>query len=120
MPLARLLAEAAAASPDRRIEWRDPIAAFGRRGIEGVEPWLADGALAAFAIRVIWRAGERDDPAAAVKVLRAARRRLSAHLQADVDWALRALGPAVREAADPPPTGGAARAAAPRPRQRRA
>ena len=120
MPLTRLLADAAAAPPDRRIEWRDPIAAFGRRGIEGVEPWLADGALAAFAIRVIWRVGERGEPAAAVKVLRAARSRLSPHLQADVDWALRALGPAVREAAGTPPTAGAPRVPAPRTRQRQA
>lgn len=44
-----------------------------RRAIEGVEPWLTDGALAAFAIRVIWRVGEQGEPAAAVEVLRAAR-----------------------------------------------
>ncbi len=117
MPLAALLAEAAVAPPDRRIEWRDRIAPFGRRAIEGVEPWLADGALAAFAIRVIWRVGEQGEPAAAAKVLRAARSRLPAHLQGDVDWALRALGPAVRQAAVPP--AGAPGVSAPRARTRR-
>jgi hypothetical protein len=102
MRLARLLAEAAAASPDRRIEWRDQIAPFGRRAIKGVEPWLADSALAAFAIRVIWKVGERGEPEAAVKVLRAARGRLPVHLQGDIDWALRALLPTLRQAAVPP------------------
>ncbi|MGC8633238.1 MAG: hypothetical protein ACP5VP_00990 [Candidatus Limnocylindrales bacterium] len=118
MPLTRLLAEAAAAPPDRRIEWRDQIAPFGRQAIEGVRPWLADGALAAFAIRVIWRVGERGEPAAAVKALRGARSRLPAHLQSDVDWAVRALGPAVREAAANAPEAPAPRASALRTRQR--
>jgi len=99
MPLTRLLAEAAVASADRRIEWRDQIAPFGRRAIEGVEPWLADSALAAFAIRVIWKVGERGEPEAAVKALRAARGRQPVHLQGDIDWALRALVPMVRPTA---------------------
>ena len=77
-----------------------------RRAIEGVEPWLTDGALAAFAIRVIWRVGEQGEPAAAVKVLRAARSGLPAHLQGDVDWALRSLVPALRQAAAHATAGG--------------
>ena len=52
--------------------------------------------LAAFAIRVIWRAGELGEPAAAVTSLRAARGRLPANLQRDVDWALRSLQPMLR------------------------
>ena len=96
MRLASLLAEAAAAPPERRIQWRDRIAPFGRRAIDGVEPWLFDGVLAAFAIRVIWRAGELGEPAAAVTSLRAVRGRLPVHLQRDVDWALRSLQPMLR------------------------
>lgn len=98
MRLAALLEEAAAAPPDRRIEWRDRIALFGRRAITGVQPWLGDGALAAFAIRVIWRVGEMGEPEAAVKVLRAARGPLAPQLQSDIDWALKALLPAARRA----------------------
>ena len=110
MRLATLLAEAAAAPPERRIQWRDRIAPFGRRAIDGVEPWLFDGVLAAFAIRVIWRAGELGEPAAAVTSLRAARGRLPAHVQRDVDWALRSLHPtprplAAQAEADPAPLG---------------
>jgi hypothetical protein len=118
MPLTRLLAEAAAAPPDRRIEWRDQIAPFGRRAIEGVQPWLADSALAAFAIRVIWRVGERGEPAEAVRVLRGARGRFPAHLQGDVDWAVRALGPAAREAVAKAPTSSNPRVPSLRTRQR--
>src|SRR5450759_3060065 len=48
MHLARLLEEAQGASPDRRILWRDQIAPYGKRAIEGVEPWMTSGSLAAF------------------------------------------------------------------------
>lgn len=99
MQLARLLEEAQAAAPDRRIEWRDQIAPFGQRAISGVEAWLADPVLASFAIRVIWRVGEQGDSEAAAKVLRSARGRLSPQLRGDVDWALAALRRAERQAA---------------------
>ena len=91
MQLAALLDEARAASPQERIQWRDHIAPYGQRAIDGVKPWLADSALAGFAIRVIWRVGERGAPGEAGRVLRAARGRLSPAHQGDVDWALAAL-----------------------------
>ena len=114
MPLTALLAEAAAASPSQRIEWRDRIAPFGPRAIDAVQPWLADTALAGFAIRVIWRVGEQGAPEAAVKALRAAKGRLPVHLKGDVDWALRALLPSTRQASVP--SASAPRVSAPRSR----
>jgi hypothetical protein len=88
MQLSVLLTEAHDATPSHRIEWRDQIAAFGGRAIEGVQPWLDDPTLAAFAIRVIERAGEQGQGETAARVLRAARRVVPAHLQSDLDWAL--------------------------------
>jgi hypothetical protein len=108
MQLAILLAEAHEAGPDRRILWRDPIAAFGERAIEGVRPWLSDRVLAAFAIRVIARAGEQGQSVEASRVLRVARSTLPPHLQADIDWALARLraatGLASRTSSVPPPS----------------
>ncbi len=72
--LAALLADAREADPAHRIDLRDPIAAHGAAAIEAVGPWLKEPTLAAFAIRVICRAGqdgERD--------------------RSDVDWALGVL-----------------------------
>lgn len=99
MQLVSLLEEAQVAAPDRRILWRDQIAPFGKRAIEGVEPWLASGVLAAFAVRVILRVGQQGEPEAAAKALRAARRRVPAQVQGDVEWALASLRLAAREAA---------------------
>jgi hypothetical protein len=107
MQLAVLLAEAHEASPDRRILWRDRIAAFGGRAIEGVRPWLSDPVLAAFAIRVIARAGEQDQAEAAARALHAARRTVPVHLQADLHWALarlRTVTPLASKAQSAPPT----------------
>jgi hypothetical protein len=103
MQLAALLAEARAASPDLRIQWRDRIAPYGQRAIDGVKPWLTESQLAAFAIRVIWRVGERGEPQEASRVLRASRGRLSPALQGDVDWALTALKQSRHVAPEPPP-----------------
>lgn len=98
MQLAGLLEEAQGASPDRRILWRDQIAPFGMRAIDGVEPWLANEVLAAFAVRVILRVGQQGEREAAAKVLRSARRRVPAPVQGDVEWALAALRLAARQA----------------------
>ncbi len=91
MELLALLNEAEMASPMDRIEWRDRIAAHGTRAIEGVRPWLASPVLAAFAIRVIERAGSNGDVALAAQVLRSARTTVPLAVKGDVDWALHLL-----------------------------
>jgi hypothetical protein len=88
MELSALLQEAEAASPMDRIEWRDRIAAHGTRAVQAVTPWLADPALAAFAIRVIERAGANADATEAMRVLRSARATLAPIASRDLDWAL--------------------------------
>jgi hypothetical protein len=98
MQLAGLLEEAQGASPDRRIMWRDQIAPFGMRAIDGVEPWLTHEVLAAFAVRVILRVGQQGEREAAAKALRSARRKVPAEVQGDVEWALAALRLAARQA----------------------
>jgi hypothetical protein len=89
--LAALLADASKADPAHRIDWRDPIAAHGAAAIEAVGPWLKDPTLAAFAIRIIARAGLTGEREAAQATLRQARRRLDPRLRADADWALGVL-----------------------------
>jgi hypothetical protein len=86
-----LLADARDADPTHRIDLRDPIAAHGAAAIEAVGPWLKEPALAAFAIRVIARAGQDGERDLASTTLRQARRRLDPRLRADVDWALNVL-----------------------------
>lgn len=83
-----LLANAAGAGPAERIEWRDPIAAHGAPAIEAVRPWLTDPRLAAFAIRVIERAGRNGEREAARSTLRGARRGIDPRVRPDLDWAL--------------------------------
>jgi hypothetical protein len=89
--LATLLDRAEGADPAHRIDLRDDIAAHGAAAIEAVTPWLKVPALAAFAIRVIARAGLAGDREAAQAALRQARRRLDTRLRADIDWALASL-----------------------------
>lgn len=110
--LASLLARAEGADPAHRIDLRDDIAAHGAAAIEAVTPWLKIPALAAFAIRVIARAGLADDREAAQAALRQARRRLDVRLRADIDWALASLK-APRPAPEAAPKA-AARPAVPR------
>ncbi len=99
--LAALLKKAAAAAPDRRIELRDQIAAHGARAIDGVRPWLVDARLAAFAIRVIERAGCDGEPELASQVLRSGRAHLPPGMTGDAEWALQHLRAVMRPA---PPT----------------
>lgn len=110
--LAKLLARAEDAEPANRIDWRDPIAAHGAAAIEAVTPWLKVPNLAAFAIRVIARAGLDGEREAAQATLRVARRRMDTQLRADADWALSVLKVA--------PTRVSAPAATPRSLPRRA
>ena len=91
MKLALLLEEARSASPARRIEWRDQIAAFGPRAIESVRPWLSSPVLAGFAIRVIERAGAAGETTLAAQVLRSSRTTVPPAVAADIDWALKRL-----------------------------
>jgi hypothetical protein len=91
MKLALLLEEARTASPASRIEWRDQIAAFGPRAIEGVRPWLSSPVLAAFAIRVIERVGAAGEATLATQVLRSDRTTVPPAAAADIDWALQRL-----------------------------
>ncbi len=106
MELAALLEEARSAPPDRRIEWRDRIAAHGASAIDGIRPWLADDVLAAFAVRVIERVGVNGEAELASQVLRSERAHVPAEVSADVTWALQRLRTAARP--EPPtPTGAA-------------
>jgi len=122
MRLSALLQEAETASPMERIEWRDRIAAHGARAIEGVQPWLDHPVLAAFAIRVIERAGTNGEIALATQVLRSARSKVPERVRGDVDWALQQLR--VRSQANveapvrPGPAPVAAAAPRPAPRER--
>jgi hypothetical protein len=94
--LQTLLADAEQAGPVHRIEWRDRIAAHGRPAIEAIAPWLREPALAAFAIRVIERAGHEGERDVALRVLRGARRRIDPGPRPDLDWALLHLRPTTR------------------------
>jgi hypothetical protein len=107
MKLALLLEEARTASPASRIEWRDRIAAFGPRAIEGVQPWLSSPVFAGFAIRVIERAGAAGETTLAAQVLRSARTTVPHVVAADIDWALQRLRATSRptESSDSSPAG---------------
>ena len=89
--LAELLADARQADPAHRIDLRDSIASHGAAAIEAIGPWLKEPTLAAFAIRVIARAGQDGHREVAQATLRGARRRLDPRLRSDIDWALGVL-----------------------------
>lgn len=101
MELEALLEAAKAAPPERRIEYRDQIAAYGSLAIEGVKPWLADDVLAAFAVRVIEQVGTHGEPELATKALRAARSKVPPSVTDDVAWALQHIKTAAQP--EPPP-----------------
>ena len=90
--LEKLIAEAEAAPVSRRIELRDPIAAYGVEAVAAVQPWLKDEQMAAFAVRVLGRicgSGATGEAAeAALKTLRSAKRRASPAITGDIDWEL--------------------------------
>jgi hypothetical protein len=113
--LAKLLERAESADPANRIDLRDPIAAHGAAAIEAVTPWLRVPSLAAFAIRVIARAGQEGNREAALDALRQARRRVDARIRTDIDWAVGVLRVPTDQPAAP-----AKAATAPRPRPARA
>ena len=97
--LASLLEAAAEAAPDRRIEYRDPIAAHGEAAIKGVSPWLADPALGAFAVRVIRKAANPDPLVVALACLRSAKASAGSDgVTRDIEEAIKALKPPARRA----------------------
>lgn len=100
-----LLIAAGEAPPDRRIQLRDPIAAFGVAAIHALEDpvWLGDSTYAAFAIRTIAKAGElgaRDEAVAALK--RALVDDIPDIRRSDILSALTMLGAAAPAKARPP------------------
>jgi hypothetical protein len=95
--LASLLQAAAEAAPDRRIEFRDRIAAHGEAAIKSVSPWLADPALGAFAVRVIRKAVDADTLPVALACLRSAKTSAgSGGVTRDIEEAIKALRPPAR------------------------
>ena len=98
-PVFRLTSAAAEAAPDRRIEYRDPIAAHGEAAIKGVSPWLADPALGAFAVRVIRKAANPDTLVVALACLRSAKASAGSDgVTRDIEEAIKALKPPARRA----------------------
>lgn len=87
-----LLGDAGKADGSNRIEFRDPIAAFGSEAIRRLEPWIRDARLAAFAVLTIKRAGELGALAEAGEALRRATLKAQGRTAEDVRFALQALG----------------------------
>jgi hypothetical protein len=87
-----LVEEARAASPNDRIELRDPIAEHGKAAVEAMGEWLADPLLTRFAVRVIGRVAEFGDRKAAIDTLRRARDEASPDQRDDIDQELLRLG----------------------------
>ena len=105
MELTLLLEQAKEASPTTRIQWRDRIASYGARAIDATRLWLTDTVLAAFAVRVIERAGANGAQGLAIDALRSSRSRVPLAVRSDVDWALKRLRPTTKDT----PVGDAAR-----------
>jgi len=89
------LAGAAAASPGKRIEYRDPIATHGLAAIAPMRQWLGDDRLAAFAVRtLIAIAKDQAHRLAVIEVLRSIDLSTASPIAVDdVADALRALTP---------------------------
>ena len=90
-----LLRRAADADGLTRMEFRDPIAAFGEAAILRLEPWLGDARLGAFAVRTIGRAAmQRGAVAAARAVFGRARGGCVDSVRGDIDAILATFSPA--------------------------
>ena len=90
--LDRLVERARAASPNDRIDLRDPIAAHGAHAVEAMAEWLADPDLTRFAVRVIGRAADSGQRELAIQVLDEARQEATPDQRMDIDDELRRLG----------------------------
>ena len=73
--LSSLLIGAAESPPDRRDEWREPIALHGDWAVRALGPWLDRSDLRPFALSTILRAAELGAAPIAQAVLRQAQRR---------------------------------------------
>jgi len=97
--LEALLQAAEGAAPDRRIEFRDAIAAHGEAAIKCVSPWLTDPALGAFAVRVIRKAVDAETLDVALASLRSAKSSAGSDgITRDIEEAIKALKPPARGA----------------------
>lgn len=97
MTLDELLKAAKEADGLSRMDYRDPIAAFGKRAIEALAPWLLDKRLGGFAVRTIQLASaDADNLDIAIAVLRDARGRAPEPIGDDIAQALVALAPSNR------------------------
>ena len=92
--LAYLLYQAEQSDPTTRIEFRDPIAAYGSAAIQGVRDWLQSETLGSFALRVVRRAWPHD-PELARSVIRDATIQAPAAVRADAEAMLAASDPSV-------------------------
>ena len=92
--LVALLIAAGEAPPASRIEFRDPIAAFGDQAVERLSrpEWIGDPLYAAFAIRTISRAGKLGAPTAVRELRRALEFVANETLRRDIEFELAALG----------------------------
>lgn len=92
MTLDKLLRAAECADGLTRIDFRDPIAAYGPRAIEKLRPWLADPRLGSFAVRTIAQAGRHPGAAEAARLaLGAAASHAPASVARDIRDALTGL-----------------------------
>jgi hypothetical protein len=104
--LAELLAAAESADGLTRIDFRDPIAAFGADAIRALEPWLQSPRLAAFAARTIAAAAPLA-PEEARAALRRGRASAPPAIAADIGAVLAGLSggqrPQAGNGSSPPP-----------------
>ena len=88
----RLVEQARSATPNERIDLRDPIAVFGAEAIDAMAELLADPQLTRFAVRVVGRVADLVDRDAAVAALFAAREEATPDQRADIEAELKRLG----------------------------
>jgi hypothetical protein len=99
--LENLLQVAASADGLHRIDYRDPIAAFGPLAVSRLEPWLVDARLSAFAVRTIGAASNHGALDEARTTLRRARANADSQIRRDIDTALLAMGGAQQGSSAP-------------------
>lgn len=99
-----LLEEAREADLGSRIEFRDPIAAYGVAAIKEIRSWLGDQAMTSFAVRVIEKAASADAEAygLAIETLKTVRGgAFPEPARRDAEEALKRLGAASRGSPSP-------------------